>query len=61
MNRGRMTFPYLVDFAFLDIFKGRVEQYNGNYKLKEFTCWKQFLFLAFGLLTHWGSMSVTMH
>ncbi len=60
MNKGRMTFSQLMDFASQDIFKGCVKRYNGNYKLKEFTCWKQFLCLAFGQLTHRESMSDTM-
>jgi hypothetical protein len=60
MNQGRMTFTQIVDFASQDIFKVCVKRYNGNYKAKEFSCWKQFLCLAFGQLTHRESMSDTM-
>lgn len=60
MNQGRMAFTQIMDFASQDIFKGCVKRYNGNYKAKEFTCWKQFLCLAFGQLTHRESMSDTM-
>jgi IS4 transposase len=60
MNQGRMTFSQLMDFASQDIFKACVKRYNGNYKAKDFTCWKQFLCLAFGQLTHRESLSDTM-
>lgn len=60
MNQGRMAFTQIMDFASQDIFKVCVKRYNGNYKAKEFTCWKQFLCLAFGQLTHRESMSDTM-
>lgn len=55
-----MTFSQIMDFASQDIFKVCVKRYNGNYKSKEFSCWKQFLCLAFGQLTHRESMSDTM-
>jgi hypothetical protein len=60
MNKGRMVFSQVMDFASQDIFKVCVNRYKGNYKSKEFTCWKQFLCLAFGQLTHRESMSDTM-
>ena len=60
MNKGRMIFSQIMDFASQDVFKVCVKRYNGNYKAKEFTCWKQFLCLAFGQLTHRQSMSDTM-
>lgn len=55
-----MVFSQIMDFASQDIFKVCVKRYNGNYKAKEFSCWKQFLCLAFGQLTHRESMSDTM-
>jgi hypothetical protein len=58
MNQGRMTFTQIMDFASQDIFKVCVKRYNGNYKAKEFSCWKQFLCLAFGQLTHRESMAL---
>jgi len=60
MNKGRMIFSQIMDFASQDMFKVCVKRYNGNYKAKEFSCWKQFLCLAFGQLTHRESMSDTM-
>lgn len=55
-----MVFSQIMDFASQDIFKVCVNRYNGNYKAKEFSCWKQFLCLAFGQLTHRESMSDTV-
>lgn len=50
----------LIEFASDDIFKYCVKRYNGNYKAKDFTCWKQFLCMAFGQLTHRESLSDTV-
>ncbi|MFH1159507.1 MAG: DUF4372 domain-containing protein [bacterium] len=36
-----------MDFASDDIFKRCFRRYNGNYKAKDFSCWKQFLCMAF--------------
>lgn len=60
MNKGRMTFSQIMDFASQDLFKVCVARYNGNYKAKDFSCWKQFLCIAFGQLTHRQSMSDTL-
>lgn len=55
-----MAFTQIIDFASQDLFKVCVNRYKGNYKAKEFTCWKQFLCMAFGQLTHRQSMSDTL-
>jgi hypothetical protein len=54
-----MVFAQLIEFASDDIFKWCVKRYNGNYKAKDLTCWKQFLCMAFGQLTHRQSLSDT--
>jgi hypothetical protein len=59
MNSGKMVFAQLIEFASADIFKRCVDRYNGNYKAKDFTCWKQFLCMSFGQLTHRESLSDT--
>jgi hypothetical protein len=59
MNIGKMVFTQLISFASDDVFKRCVNRYNGNYKAKEFTCWKQFLCMCFGQLTHRESLSDT--
>jgi hypothetical protein len=60
MNKGRMAFTQIMDFASQDIFKVCVNRYKGNYKAKQFSCWKQFLCMAFGQLTHRQSLSDTL-
>ena len=55
-----MTFSQLMEFASQDSFKRCVERYKGNHRVKDFSCWKQFLCLAFGQLTHRESMSDTL-
>lgn len=60
MNQGKMVFSQLIELASDDIFKRCVARYNGNYKAKEFTCWRQFLCMSFGQLTHCESLSDTV-
>ena len=55
-----MAFTQIMDFASQGLFKVCVNRYNGNYKSKDFSCWKQFLCMAFGQLTHRESMSDTL-
>ena len=54
-----MVFAQLMEFASFNIFKYCEKRHNGNYKVKEFTCWKQFLCMSFGQLTHRESLSDT--
>eukprot|EP01035_Chromulina_nebulosa_P014412 gene14412-19074_t len=41
-------------------FKTIVDRHSGDYKVREFSCWKQFLCMAFGQLTHRESISDTI-
>lgn len=41
-------------------FQTIVNRHYGDYKVKGFSCWKQYLCMAFGQLTHRESMSDTM-
>jgi IS4 transposase len=59
MNQGKMVFSQLMEFASFHIFKCCVKRYNGDYNNKGLTCWKQFLCMAFGQLTHRESLSDT--
>lgn len=59
MNQGKMIFAQIIDFASYHSFKRCVGRYNGDYKTKEFSCWKQFLCMSFGQLTHRESLSDT--
>lgn len=41
-------------------FQTLVERHSGDYRTKDFSCWKQYLCMAFGQLTHRESISDTM-
>jgi len=51
MNKGKMVFSQLMEFAPLHEFRKCVERYNGEYRIKEFSCWDQFLCMSFAQLT----------
>ncbi|MBK7213195.1 MAG: IS4 family transposase [Bacteroidales bacterium] len=59
MSQGKMIFGQLMEFGPWDVFKYCVRRYNGDYKNRGLTCWKQFLCMAFGQLTHRESLSDT--
>lgn len=42
------------------VFNACVNHYKGDNKSKHFSCWKQFLYMAFGQLTHRESLSDTI-
>ena len=56
MNIGRTVFAQLMDFVPVYEFRQCVERYNGNYKIKTFSCWDQFLCMAFAQLTYRESL-----
>ena len=59
MNQGKMVFAQMMEFASFHVFKYCVKRYQGDYKIKDLSCWKQFLCMAFGQLTHRESLSDT--
>ena len=60
MNQGKYVFSQLMSFISHNDFISCVGRYNGDFKTKDFTCWKQFLCMAFGQLTHRESLSDTI-
>lgn len=60
MNEGKYVFSQLMSFIDHNDFLSCVNRYNGDYKVKDFSCWKQFLCMAFGQLTHRESLSDTI-
>jgi len=56
MNSGKSIFSQLMDFLPTYEFRQCVERYQGNYKLKSFSCWDQFLCMAFAQLTYRESL-----
>ncbi len=51
MNSGRTIFAQVMDFLPWSEFHRCVERYRGDYKVQSFSCWDQFLCLAFAQLT----------
>jgi len=56
MNSGKTIFSQLMDFLPTYEFRQCVERYRGHYKMKSFSCWDQFLCLAFAQLTYRESL-----
>jgi transposase len=56
MNQGRTLFAQLLDFAPHNAFHRCVERYGGNHRVRSFTCWDQFLCMAFAQLTYRESL-----
>lgn len=57
MNQGKYVFAQLIEFLNHNDFLRCVLKYNGNYKVKSFTCWHQFLYMIFGQLSNRDSLS----
>jgi Domain of unknown function (DUF4372)/Transposase DDE domain len=56
MHVGKLVFAQLTDLIHPEQFRRCVRRYNGNYKVKTFSCWSQFLCMAFGQLTYRESL-----
>ena len=56
MYTGQTVFSQLVDFLPTYQFRRCVERYQGNYGIKSFSCWDQFLCMAFAQLTYRESL-----
>jgi hypothetical protein len=56
MNSGKSIFAQLMDFLPRKAFQRCVQRYRGDYKLKSFSCWDQFLCMAFAQLTYRESL-----
>jgi hypothetical protein len=56
MNFGKTIFSQLMDFVPKYEFRKCVERYKGQYKIKMFSCWSQFLCMAFAQLSYRESL-----
>src|SRR5437773_8801968 len=56
LNTGKSIFAQLMDFLPSKAFRRCVKRYQGDYKLKTFSCWDQFLCMAFAQLTYRESL-----
>jgi len=60
MNQGKFVFSQLISLISHTSFYTCVNRYKGDYKTKHFSCWQQFLCMAFGQLTHRESLTDTI-
>jgi len=51
MNTGRPVFSQLMDWIHPQQFQRFVDRHRGDYKVQRFSCWDQFLCMAFAQLT----------
>jgi hypothetical protein len=56
MNSGKTVFSQITDYLPMYEFRKCVDRYNGNHKLISFSCWDQFLCMAFAQLTYRESL-----
>ncbi len=56
MIPGKTIFAQLMDFLPAYEFHQCVQRYHGHYKMKSFSCWDQFLCMAFAQLTYRESL-----
>jgi hypothetical protein len=56
MKEGRAVFSQLMDWFPKYEFDKCVRRYNGNHRVKKFSCWEQFLTMAFAQLTYRESL-----
>ncbi len=56
MNQGKYVFAQLISLINFKEFNSYVDKYGGNYRVRNFTCWHQFLCMSFGQLTNRESL-----
>lgn len=56
MNSGQSLFSQLVDYLPRHEFRRCVQRYDGNYRVRSFSCWDQFLCMVFAQLTYRESL-----
>ena len=56
MNQGQTVFAQIMQFLSHDEFRRCVERYDGNRSIRRFSCWDQFLAMAFAQLTYRESL-----
>ena len=56
MNTGSTLFSQVMSFAPIHEFRRCVDRYGGDYKIKTFSCWDQYLCMSFAQLTYRESL-----
>jgi hypothetical protein len=57
MNAGKMVFAQIMEWLHPERFRRCVARYSGNYKVRNFSCWDQFLAMAFAQITFRESLT----
>jgi hypothetical protein len=57
MNHGKYVFSQISEFIPHRIFDGLVDKYQGNYRVRHFTCWNQMMCMIFGQMSNRESLS----
>lgn len=60
MNQDKYVFSQLMGLISHKKFQTLVNRQSGDYKVRDFSCWKQYLYMAFGQLTHRESLTDTI-
>jgi hypothetical protein len=66
MNQGSTIFAQILAFVDYESFRRCVRRYDGDWRIRDLSCWEQFLAMAFAQLTHRESLrdievSLTAH
>ena len=56
MNQGKTVFSQVMDYLPMHESRRCVSRYRGNYQVKSFSCWDQYLCMAFAQLTYRESL-----
>ena len=57
MNQGKYIFSQVMSLISHKLFQTIVDRHSGDLRIRGFSCWKQFLCMSFGQLTHRESMN----
>ena len=57
MNQGKYIFSQVMSLISHKLFQTIVDRHSGDLRIRGFSCWKQFLYMSFGQLTHRESMT----
>ena len=56
MNQGKYVFAQIFDVVYRYEFDKCIEKYKGNYRVKTFKCWEQFLVMSFAQFSYRESL-----
>ncbi|MCG2814914.1 MAG: DUF4372 domain-containing protein, partial [Candidatus Aminicenantes bacterium] len=56
MYTGKIIFSQIMDYLPMHEFRRCVNRYRGNYQVKRFSCWDQYLCMAFAQLAYRESL-----